>query len=191
MLFVADPRVTAVLKRVQRVSPQNFSMRQQRKSQQQKITKHDRIAGENDINLKIKLVLAIRAHIRSNLKPESKKQLSWQVSTRKSLGASAAVHQGRDWLPGSSPARLSRHATSERLVACASGRARLLWCKMRLPARPAGNVGIERFCRARPARCRLGCASCMRGESSGARTTRAPRQPNSFPAWPCCMRPGN
>jgi hypothetical protein len=85
----------------------------------------------------------------------------------------------------------SRHATSERLVACASGRARLLWCKMRLPARPAGNVGIERFCRARPARCRLGCARCIRGESSGARTTRAPRQPNSFPAWPCCMRPGN
>lgn len=68
-------------------------MRQQRKSQQQKITKHDRIAGENDINLKIKLVLAITAHGRSNLKPESKKQLSWQVSTRKSLGASAAVHQ--------------------------------------------------------------------------------------------------
>jgi len=53
---------------------------------------------------------------------------------------------------------------------------------MCLPARPVGNIGIEHFWRARPAQCRL----CMRGESSGARTTRfpcsamlhAPRQPN-------------
>jgi hypothetical protein len=81
----------------------------------------------------------------------------------------------------------SPRAFSTCLIACASGRARPLQCKMLFLVRPAGNAGIGRFCRGRPARAR----ELMGAESSGARPARARREPISCSAQACCMRPAN